>query len=255
MPAMVPSDREWTMKDELSQIKKQKWFYEFNLPDGSKTESYLPDNARLIHPTREKALRQYLDARRSEFNSALDISCHEGYFSQVLKEYCPVVRGIDKNPESLRKAELISRVMGRSDIDYTDSSLESWPTERGADFVLCYGLLYHVENTVEVVRKVAALTRRVACIETQVLPFNFGGSIEDGSYQWQREIHGLFGLCVDYSQRSEGGMTDLALVPSRNGLEFLLQQFGFRSIKYYPPEPSDYEQFVRGHRLIVFAEK
>jgi len=243
------------MNNELSQIKGQKWFYEFNLPDGAKTESYLPETARLIHPTREKALRQYLGARQGVFQNALDISCHEGYFSLVLKDYFASVVGFDKNQDSLEKAKQISKVMGHSNIGFNNSSLEDWPVQQGADFVLCYGLLYHVENPMEVLRKVSALTRRAACIETQVLPFNLSGAIEDGSYQWQREIHGLFGLCLDYSQTPEGGMTDLALIPSKNGLEFLLKQFGFNSVKYYVPESADYEQFVRGHRVIVFAEK
>lgn len=243
------------MSNELSQIKRQKWFYEFSLPDGTKTESYLPEVARQIHPTREKALRKYLEGSQGVFNDALDISCHEGYFSLVLTDYFPSVVGIDKNADSLQKAKQISKVMGRPNIGFSNSTLEDWPVQQGADFVLCYGLLYHVENPIEVLRKVSALTRKAVCIETQVLPFSLSGPIEDGSYQWQRDIQGLFGLCMDYSQRPEGGMTDLALIPSRNGLEFLLKQFGFKSVSYYAPESSDYEQFSRGHRVILFAEK
>lgn len=240
---------------KLIEVKKQKWFYEFNLPDGGKTESYLSEVARQIHPTREKALRNYLDSRRCDFGGALDVACHEGYFSLVLKDYFASVIGIDKNPESLNKARQISEVMGHSDIVFNNSSLENWPGDRGADFVLCYGLFYHVENPIEVLRRIAILTGKVACIETQVLPFNLSGPIEDGSYQWQREIQGLFGLCVDYSLQPEGGMTDLALIPSKNGLEFLLKRLGFNSVEFYLPDPIDYEQFVRGHRVIVFAEK
>jgi tRNA (mo5U34)-methyltransferase len=243
------------MNNELSQIKKQKWFYEFSLPDGTKTESYLPEIAKQIHPTREKALRKYLESSPGVFNDALDISCHEGYFSLVLSDYFASVKAIDKNSDSLNKAKQISKVMGRPSIGFNNSSLEDWPVKYGADFVLCFGLLYHVENPVEVLRKVSALTRKTVCIETQVLPFNLSGPIEDGSYQWQRQIQGIFGLCVDYSQRPEGGITDLALIPSRGGLEFLLKQFGFKSVGYYAPDPSDYEQFLRGHRVIVFAEK
>lgn len=243
------------MSNDIDKVKSEKWFYEFNLPDGAKTESYLPQVAKQIHPTREKALRKYLEGKRSDFLDALDISCHEGYFSILLREYFNDVVGIDKNQQSLTKAKLISRVMGRSDIEFSKSALEEWPTRRGADFVLCYGLLYHVENPIEVLRKVAALTKKSVCIETQVLPFNISGSIEDGSYQWQRDIRGLFGLCVDYSQRAEGGMTDLALIPTKNGLEFLLKSFGFKTVDFFEPDSEDYEQFVRGHRVILFAEK
>jgi tRNA (mo5U34)-methyltransferase len=243
------------MSNELERVKSQKWFYEFSLPDGTKTESYLSEIARQIHLTREKALRRYLSALGSDCVTALDISCHEGFFSLVLAEYFNFVVGVDKNAESLDKAKQIANLLGHPDIIFSNSSLEDWAEDENADFVLCFGLLYHVENPIQILRKLALLAKKAVCIETQVLPYNISGPIEDGSYLWQRELNGLFGLCVDYSHRPEGGLTDLALVPSRQALEFLLKQFGFKTVNFYNPEPNDYEQFVRGHRVVVFAEK
>ena len=40
------------MSDTLKQILDRKWFYEFELPNGKKTKSYLPDDAQLVHTTR-----------------------------------------------------------------------------------------------------------------------------------------------------------------------------------------------------------
>ena len=242
-------------KDKLDEIKNQKWFYEFELPDGTKTESYLPEVARKIHVTREKALRNYLKMLGNNYSSALDISCHEGYYSLVLAEYFQTVTGLDKNRESLSKAAQITRLLGHPEINFQNESVEFWDEKQGADFVLCFGLLYHVENPIQILRKLAALTKKTICIETQVLPYDLSGAIEDGSFMWQRDLKGLFGVCADYSYRPEGGMTDIALVPSRFALEFLLKQFGFRTISFYKPSTDDYEQFVRNHRVIVFAEK
>jgi SAM-dependent methyltransferase len=243
------------MTEELDWIKKQKWFYDFALPDGTRTESYLPEIARNIHVTREKALRSYLEKLGDGFFSAIDVSCHEGFYSLVLAEYFESITGIDKNRDSLEKATRISRVLGDKKIKFEATSVEDWQNEGGADFVLCFGLLYHVENPIQILRKISALTKKAICIETQVLPFESSGRIEDGSYMWQRDLNGLFGLCVDYSHSKEGGLTDLALVPSREALLFLLKQFGFNKIELYQPSTDDYEQFVRGSRLIIFAEK
>jgi tRNA (mo5U34)-methyltransferase len=243
------------MSNELDKVKSQKWFYEFSLPDGTKTESYLPEIARQIHVTRENALRRYLSSLGDGYSTALDISCHEGFFSLVLAEYFKNVTGLDKNVDSLDKAKQIATLLGHPKICFKNSSVELWDEKHGADFVLCFGLLYHVENPIQIMRKLAALTKKALCIETQVLPYNLSGPIENGSYLWQRELNGLFGLCVDYSHSPEGGLTDLALVPSRQALEFLLKQFGFKTVNSYNPEPSDYEQFVRGHRVVIFAEK
>lgn len=243
------------MTDKLKKIKDQKWFYEFDLPDGSKTESYLPEIARKIHVTRENALRKHLNTLGNTQLTAMDISCHEGFFSNILSEYFKTVIGLDKNIESLDKARLISDVLGKGTIDYQHSSVEQWDSKNKVDFVLCFGLLYHIENPVEVLRKLAILTEKTICIETQILPNSLEGSIEDGSYMWQRDLQGMFGLCIDYSKRPEGGMTDLALVPSRNALEFLLKQFGFKTVNFYKPVADDYEQFTRNHRVILFADK
>lgn len=243
------------MSNELDQVKNKKWFYEFSLPDGSKTESYLPEVARQIHVTREKALRNYLSALDGSYTTALDISCHEGFFSLILAEYFKNVTGLDKNQESLDKAIQIATLLGHPEICFENSAVEQWDEKQSADFVLCFGLLYHVENPIQIIRKLAALTKKVVCIETQVLAYDLAGPIEDGSYLWQRDINGSFGLCVDYSYRPEGGLTDLALVPSRKAIEFLLKQFGFRTVNFYKPESDDYEQFTRNHRVIIYAEK
>ncbi len=243
------------MSDELNAVKQQKWFYEFTLPDGTKTESYLPEVARQIHVTREKALRQYLSSIKDTCDTALDISCHEGYFSLVLAEYINTVTGLDKNQDSLSKAQQITMLLGRSNIRFENSTVEIWNTDSSADFVLCYGLIYHIENPVQVIRKLAALAKKYLCLETQVLPYEVNGSIEDGSFLWQRDLKGVFGLCADYSHRPEGGLTDLALVPSTQALDFLLKQSGFKTVTFYKPAPADYEQFVRKHRVIIFAEK
>jgi tRNA (mo5U34)-methyltransferase len=98
----------------------------------------------------------------------LDISCHEGYFSIVLSDYFKYVTGIDRNPESLVKAMQIALAMGRTTIQFYESSVEDWVEKRAADFVLCFGLLYHVENPIQILRKLSLLTKKTLCIETQV---------------------------------------------------------------------------------------
>lgn len=243
------------MSNILQTVKAQQWFYEFNLPDGSKTTSYLPEHARPVHTTRENALRGYISQLAGSCATALDISCHEGFFSILLADHFKAVTGVDKNEPSLEKARLITSLLDKGNITYRNSPLESLTEQDAADFVLCYGLLYHVENPVEILRSLSRVTKKALCIETQVVPFEMNGPIEDGSYLWQRDLQGTFGLAVDYSDRPEGGMTNLALVPSVGALQFLLSQFGFSSIEFYRPASTDYEQFVRRHRVILLAQR
>jgi SAM-dependent methyltransferase len=243
------------MTDELDLVKSEHWFYEFNLPDGSKTKSYLPESARMVHVTREKALRQFLMSKSYKDSTALDISCHEGFFTLLLSEYFSQVIGVDKNGNSIQKAKRISSIYGNNSVEFVETSVEAWLSPIQADFVLCFGLLYHVENPIQIIRTIAGLTKSMLCIESQILPLELNGYVEDGNYMWQRELKGSFGICKDYSHAPEGGLTNIALVPSKTALEFLLREFGFSSIKYYLPEDGDYEQFIRGQRVIIYAEK
>ncbi len=244
-------------ENKLETIKQQQWFYEFTLPDGTITQSYLPDFVRPVHYTREKALRLFLDeyCKKDTTVSALDISCHEGYYTHVLAKYFREVTGIDKNESSLDKAKLITEALGFNNISYVHAAVEQWNGHQPADFVLCFGLLYHIENPVEIFRKLSELTGSAICIESQVLPLNTSLRVEDGCFKKQRDISGTFGLCMDYPELKEGGLTELALVPSCDALISLLKYFGFINITLYQPEEGDYEQFVRGHRVIIYAEK
>jgi tRNA (mo5U34)-methyltransferase len=132
--------------NNLDLVKSQQWFYEFALPDGSFTNSYLPDFVRPIHHTREKALLLFLNeyGKNGTLKNALDISCHEGYYTLLLAKYFEEVIGIDKNSGSLEKAKLITSVLENNNITYVRTAIEDWEDEKTADFVLCFGLLYHI---------------------------------------------------------------------------------------------------------------
>jgi len=245
------------INSKLELVKNQQWFYEFSLPDGTKTNCYLPKFVQPIHQTREKVLRFFLSqyGEKRTFKDALDVSCHEGYYSIVLAEYFDKVIGIDKNEDSILKAKLVTDVLGTSNISCFHTSLENWQEDLQCDFVLCYGLIYHIENPIEIFRKLAKITKEAICIETQILSSETHIQIEDGNYLNQRETKGTFGLCWDYPSSKEGGLTDIALVPSRDAIVNLLVFFGFFNIRFYSFEQGDYEQYIRGHRVIVYAEK
>jgi len=241
--------------DELQQIKSHRWFYEFPLPDGTKTSSYLPPHIAKIHTTREKALREYITAGGFSQNTALDVSCHEGFFSQILGEYFKTVVGIDKNEGSLDLAKKMGSFLKKDHVSFRLCPVEEAPPSLKSDFVLCFGLLYHIENPMQVLRGLSELTGKALCIETQILPFSMACRVEDGYYDNQRDLKGLFGLCPDYPSSKEGGLTEYALVPSQDALLYMLGELGFSSINVYQPAQDDYEQFVRGSRIILLAER
>jgi len=242
----------------LEWAKKRTWFYAFRLPDGSTTKVDIPAEVLKIHATREQHLERVIERyvpRAAELH-ALDLACHEGFFSMTLARHFQQVIGVEQRAESVESARKLTELLGLRNITYHQSRVEDLPVgEFVADFVLMFGLLYHVHDPVGMLSHVARLSRKQLCIETQILPFDIAGNVEDGCHLWMRPLRGLFGLVEDYPQGREGGTTSFAMIPTRSGLVWLLQRLGFASVEVIEPERNDYEQFLRGQRIIVLASR
>lgn len=244
---------------KLEAVKQRVWFYRFDLPDGSQTRSDLPHAMVEVHATRARHLRRIIEQKvtQPKTRTAIDFASHEGFYSIELAKHFASVRGYEVRPESLAAARLITDVLAVSNIDYVAADLQtlSFSPAQAADFVLVYGLIYHMENPIHVLRLAAQLCTGHILVESQVFPYDVAGRIEDGCYEHQRAVQGVFALSPDYPQGREGGSTELALVPSLNALLFLLTTFGFVDLDVLSPEPGDYEQFRRGVRVMVYGRK
>ncbi len=244
----------------LDEVKARTWFYEFELPDGSHTRADIPREVLHIHTSRRDKLRAVIEAHVGPGHRAraIDFASHEGYFSVELAKHFASVTGLEIRQQSIDSSRLITSALGIGNVDYRQADLQTLPVENDiepADFVLIYGLLYHVENPIHVLRLASRLCREHILIETQVSTFDLSGKIEDGHYRWQRDIEGLFILAPDYPFAREGGSTTLALIPSLNTLTFLLRHFGFETVEVLPSDPTDYEQFSRGSRVVMHGRR
>lgn len=243
----------------LKSIKSQVWFYEFRLPDGSITKVDINKEVLKIHETRVKKLLSIIDKfiPDSKNLSAIDFASHQGFFTLELAKKFNDVLGIEMRPESLEQAKQMCELNQSKNIRFLQADLTKLNSNEvdQADLVLCYGLLYHLEAPIQVLRLASQLTSKHILIETQIFPYDISGNIEDGNYQWQRPVTGVFALSPDYGHRREGGSTEFAVIPSLNTLIFLLKEFGFNSIEVLEFDESDYEQFRRGSRVIIYGAK
>jgi hypothetical protein len=244
---------------KLRQVKARKWFYEFDLPDGSRTSTDTLAEIIPIHESRRAKLAQIIRDHVHDPHelSAIDFASHEGFFSIELARHFKSVTGYEIRSSSLEAARLITDVLGTGNVEYINADLQNmaYDPNLSADFVLLYGLIYHLENPIHTIRLASQLSRKHILVETQVFPYDVSGGLEDGYYTNIRRIEGVFGLTPDYSHHREGGSTDIALVPSLNGLLFLLRTFGFAEVFVLPPSVDDYEQFRRGSRVVVYGCK
>ena len=245
----------------LEQVRARRWFYEFDLPDGTRTQSVLPPGVETIHTTRREMLDRALayalrDADLSSL-TAVDLACHQGWFAlHLARRGFAHVLGVDARPRHIEDMRLMAEVLGVANVRAACHDLEeAEPDDIGPhDVTLMLGLLYHLENPIRALRLARAVTRRVFVVETQVVP-HLEGNVDWGSSELQRPLRGIFGI-VDETQETsapETGTRGICLAPSLPALAWLLRRVGFENVtRVLAPEGGN-EQLVRHRRALFVA--
>ena len=246
--------------DLLRRVRERRWFYEFDLPDGTTTPSYLPAGVARIHATRLAMLWQCLSpvaAPGWDRLSVVDVACHQGYFAtQLARKGCREVVAVDARAEHVADTALIAAVYGLGNLRTLQADIAALdPAALGAfDVTLMLGLLYHVENPVGALRLARALTRRACVVETQVTP-NMTGVVDWGAYTFQRHMVGSFALIDETAETHapEASTTGICLCPSLEALVWTLTKVGFARVERVAPPQDAYEQHASGKRVMVIA--
>lgn len=118
---------------------------------------------------RQEFARQFLaDVRKQEeLDSAADIGCGVGYFSKFLSELGFRVLAVDGRRENVEEATRRHpgiKFIARNVEDESFSQIGTF------DFVLCVGLLYHLENPFRAIRNLHSVTGKVLLLETMCVP-------------------------------------------------------------------------------------
>lgn len=238
----------------------RKWFYPYELPDGTVVPSDHGGELDAIHDTRWRMLEHALEGEFPNGLSglnAIDLAAHQGWFAHRLAQAgLHDVLGVDARASHVDDSRLIAEVLGHHSLRFEQSDI--FDLDTGAlgsfDVVLMLGLLYHLENPVGALRIARALTKRLFVIETQVVP-GMTGMVDYGSYQYVRPLKGSFGIVdeIDDVDGPEASVTGICLVPSVEALTWLLEKVGFRDVEVLPPPADAYEQLLYGKRVMVAA--
>ncbi len=214
-------------------VAGRSWFYEFELPDDTRTDGWPPE-VQPIHTSRREKLRDVL-ARFVAPDSravAIDLAAHSGYFALELARHFGRVDAYELRPDTVAAARTIFDAFAADNATIVETDLtrmEPHP-DLTADFVLMYGLLYHVEDPLRLLRLAAGLTRRHLLIETAVFPFDMAGRIDAGHYSRQRDVRGVFALAPDYPRPSALGPRPSVLGPRSSVLGRRADQSGIGAV-------------------------
>lgn len=236
------------------------WFYRFTLPSGTVTGSAHAPDILAIHDTRwamaEAALRGAF-ADGAARASAIDLACHQGWFSCKLRDFgFGSVHGIDARQQHVDDATLIASATGAEHVAFSRGDVHGLsPAIVGThDLVLCFGLLYHLENPVGALRVARSLCKRLCLIETQVAPGQTG-VVDYGSYRFVKPIEGSFVIVdeTDETHGPEASTLGISLIPSLQALHFILRKVGFSKVEQLPVPEDGYEQLKYGKRVVLAA--
>ncbi len=159
-----------------------------------------------------------------ELKTALDAGCGVGFFAGILAEYGLTVRAFDGRLENIEEG---GRRFPQIHFDQGDIQSERILGLGQFDLVLCFGLLYHLENPLLAIRHLRALTSKVLLLETMCLPTNE-----------------LKAVLREEPNLQDQSLTDLALYLSEGCISKMLFRAGFGHVYRVGMLP-DHDEFRR----------
>src|SRR5256886_4843184 len=200
-------------------------------------EPIRPTAEMTIHltPFDRKEYRELIDARGEtirrivaklkpalELSYAADAGCGVGFFSQTLVECGLNVHGFDARGENVAEARRRFPHIPFEKGDIVERAI----LQLGEfDLVLCFGLLYHLENPLVAIRNLRVLTKKCLLLESMCLPG------EKASMLLREE-----------PREHDQSLTEVACYPSEGGLVKMLYRAGFGMVYRVVPLP-DHEDF------------
>ena len=179
---------------------------------------------RALIEARDQTLRRIVNRLKPalRLSTAVDAGCGVGFFSQTLVECGLCTCGFDARAENVEEAR--RRFPG---IPFELADLEAREISKLGrfDLVLCFGLLYHLENPAQAIRNLGAITEKCLVLESMCLP---------------EERCSL--LLRQEPKQEDQSVTELACYPSENSLVKMLYRAGFVKVYRVTPLP-DHDDF------------
>lgn len=246
------------LRAELAQFGA--WTYPFQLSVNVVTP-FAVDWMAPSHETRSRLvfskLEELFGARWQEIN-CLDIACNEGYFAlEVSRRGARRVIGFDARQKNIDKANFINRHIGNERLSFHVEELSNLTPERFGtfDLTLCLGLLYHLENPMDALRRIRAVTKELCVIDTQVLhetaPLTTAWITEDHLIKTD-DVIGIIEE-PDSVWNPNASVTGLSFVMSKSALLTMLRHAGFRNVEEVPPFPGCFQPYATHDRVVLIA--
>lgn len=184
----------------------------------------------------------------------LDLACNCGGFSfKALQFGADYVLGIDIVDRYIEQGRFIGKVLGLENIHFERMDMSDIsPSKIGVfDVVLCFGILYHLEDIVGMMRKVATVCLDCLVVDTDTLATGVDPILRMNVAPKYDDTSGA--LASTALWRTEEMMQ---FIPSRQAVDILLRFLGFKKVEMLRPNPALVEPRYRdGVRTTFIASR
>ena len=188
-----------------------------------------------------KSILSDLKIADPKIKSSLDVGCGVGYFSKFLRE-----EGFNVTAFDVREDNIVEAKKRVKNVEFFVDDIEDLINIKGDfDLVLCFGLLYHLENPLKALRNLVKLTKKYLIIESMIAPDNRPAA-----------------LLVKEEQELDQSKNYVALLPTEKLIVYFLKLLDFKvyklNLNYYQPHiHSDFKSNLLKHksRTIILASR
>jgi tRNA (mo5U34)-methyltransferase len=179
----------------------------------AQTQSIFDQSHYLAHiEARGQLIRRLVPRLKHDLGlvTAIDSGCGVGFFAGLLSECGLDVKAFDGRENNVEEARKRYPDISFEQGDIEDKSIVGLGS---FDLVLCFGLLYHLENPLRAIRNLRALTGSVLLLESMCLP------------QYEPLV-----LLREEPSLDDQSLTDLAFYPSEGCIVKMLYRAGYAAV-------------------------
>lgn len=184
----------------------------------------------------------------------IDVACNAGGFSvEAAKHGAAHVLGIDVADRYTEQANFIKRALELSQIEFKKMLMEDCDEQHIGmfDIAFCFGILYHLENPVYAMKKLASVTREIMVVDATVIKTPFSRNS-----MWKMNVPRV----VESDDKSTTALwrTDkrCQFKPNVNAVIELLNFLGFSKVEIIKPRQKNLEfRYYRGKRVTFLAKR
>ena len=167
----------------------------------------------------------------------LDMACNCGGFSVAAKQAgAEYVLGVDIVDKYLEQAEFIRDALGLEGLEFRNIDVSELTPEMVGTFdvVLCFGILYHLQDPIRTMKAASNLTTRAMLLDTNLMRPKYVSRFLRNRSLWKMDVVTVSQAKSETTNLWRQGTT-CKFAPTERAVMDMLGFLGFDDVRFLPP--------------------